>query len=265
MKDRGRTAIVIQARLESTRFHGKVLETIGDQTLLSHVVKRCLLVPAADTVCCAIPETSENGIIAAEAEAAGAVVYRGSTDDLLDRYYNAAKWLGVESVMRVTSDCPLIDPDVCDAVIRLRENQGVDYACNNMPVVWPHGLDCEVFTFALLETAATTETRAWVREHVTEWMREDSSVNRASLDGPGGGVEQYRWTVDYAEDLEFVRALYASAGLSNGVLKYDDIIRVLNGHPELMEINRIHTTDHRNPDTLPAHDAKRFSNVLPKG
>lgn len=260
-----RTAIIVQARLESTRFPGKVLENIDDQTVLHHVLARCLMVPSADVVCCAIPDTPENDVIASRAEAAGATVFRGSVDDLLDRYYQAAKFLKADLIMRITSDCPLIDPDICDAVIALRADTGVDYACNNMPVAWPHGLDCEVFTFALLEKAAQTETRAWVREHVTEWMREDNSVTRASLPGPAGGVEDLRWTIDYEEDLTFVRAIYAAAGRVRNVLRCQDVLDILEERPELIDINRPHTSDNRNPDTLPEHDIERFSSILPKG
>jgi spore coat polysaccharide biosynthesis protein SpsF len=260
-----RTAVIVQARLESTRFHGKVLEKIDDETVLHHVLTRCLNIPSADVVCCAIPDTPENDVVARRAEEVGATVYRGSVDDLLDRYYQAAKFLKADSIMRVTSDCPLIDPDICDAVIALHAETGVDYACNNMPVVWPHGLDCEIFTFPLLEKAAQQETRAWVREHVTEWMREDDSVTRASLPGPGGGVEDLRWTVDYKEDLEFVRAVFAAADRGTDILRCQDVLEILRAHPELVDINRPHTSDNRNPDTLPAHDIERFASILPKG
>ena len=163
-----KTAIIAQARLESTRFPDKAMQKIRDKTVLAHVLKRCLAVKNADVVCCAIPDNAANDVVAKEAERVGTQVFRGAEEDVLDRYYQAARRLGVDVVMRVTSDCPLIDPDICAQVIDLRDRLGVDFATNNTPVAWPHGLDCEVFTFDLLEKTAAEDGRDWAREHVTE-------------------------------------------------------------------------------------------------
>ena len=120
-----KTAVIIQAHMGSTRLPGKVLMDLCGRTALSHVIERCRAIENADTVCCAVPESSENDVVAAEAERAGAVVFRGSESDVLERYYLAAKQLNADVVLRVTADCPLLDPAVSAAVLKLREAENV--------------------------------------------------------------------------------------------------------------------------------------------
>jgi spore coat polysaccharide biosynthesis protein SpsF len=253
------TAIIAQARLESTRFPNKVMEKVRDKTILAHVLERCLAVENADVVCCAIPDNTANDVVAKEAERIGAQVFRGAEEDVLDRYYQAARMLKADVVMRITSDCPLIDPDICADVIDLRAHRGLDFATNNIPVVWPHGLDCEVFTFDLLEKTATLDKRDWAREHVTDWMRLGESVNRASLPGPGGDLVYQRWTVDYPEDIEFMQALYQKLPADVEMPQFDLIARTLAENPTLLNINKKYWEDYRDPDKLPEHDAVRMS------
>jgi spore coat polysaccharide biosynthesis protein SpsF len=252
------TTIITQARLESTRFPNKIMERVRGKTILAHVLERCLAVKNADVVCCAIPANTANDVVAREAECAGAQVFRGAEEDVLDRYYQAARMLKADVVMRVTSDCPLIDPDVCAQVISLREHQDVDFATNNMPVAWPHGLDCEVFTFDLLEKTAALDKRNWAREHVTDWMRLNESVSRSSLPGPGGDLVNQRWTVDYSEDITFMQALFQKLPVDVKIPKFDLIIRTLAENPEILNINKKYWEDYRDPDKLPEHDVMRM-------
>lgn len=248
------TAVIIQARMGSTRLPGKVMMDLGGQSVLSHVMERCLRIKNADVVCCALPETHENDKAAHAAKKMGVEIFRGSENDLLDRYYRAATTLKADVIMRVTCDCPLIDPQVCAAVIDLRQREGVDYACNNMPIAWPHGLDCEVFTYSILEKSLTEEQRPWAREHVCVWMRESESVTRASLPGPGGDIVFQRWTVDYQEDLEFVRSLMKKFPTGITFPQYAEIEAIISAHPELLRINKKHTEQLRNTEEQPEHE-----------
>ncbi len=252
------TAIIVQARLESTRFPNKVMERVRGKTILAHVLERCLAVENADVVCCAIPANAANNVVAREAERIGAQVFRGAEEDVLDRYYQAARMLKADVIMRITSDCPLIDPDICARVISLRERHEVDFATNNMPVAWPHGLDCEVFTFDLLEKTAAGDKRNWAREHVTDWMRLDKSVSRSSLPGPEGDLVYQRWTVDYPEDITFMQALYQKLPIDVEIPKFDLIVRILAENPEILNINKKYWEDNRDPNKLPEHDVARM-------
>lgn len=203
-----KTAVIVQARQTSTRLPGKVLLELNGRTVLSHVLERCQEIPGADVVCCAVPEGAEHDLVAREAKACGAVVTRGSLDDVLARYYDAAKELGADVIMRVTSDCPMIDPQLCGQVLSAVVSGDADYASNNMPPSYPHGLDCEAFTFDLLEQANQEAQSTFDREHVTTYIRTHSGVRTANIEGPGGDVIHHRWTLDTAQDLSFMEALF---------------------------------------------------------
>src|SRR4051812_14503524 len=158
-----RTVAIIQARFGSTRLPGKVLKPLGSipgggGIVLDHAIQRCRAIPSVDAVVIATTDREEDGAIVAAAERSGALVHRGSAEDVLARYAGAAKLAQADIVLRVTSDCPLIDPGICDRVIRLRAETGVDYAANNMPRLYPHGLDCEVFTRDGLDRADRSAT-----------------------------------------------------------------------------------------------------------
>ncbi len=209
-----KTAVIVQARMSSTRLPGKVLRDLGGKTVLYHVLRRCAAARGCDVVVCAIPDDPDCEPIAQEAVAAGAVVVRGSETDVLDRYYKAARAVQADTVMRVTSDCPLIDPAVCGEVLALRERENADYASNNMPPSFPHGLDCEAFTMTALERAAHAATDAFDREHVTPWLRRNTEVKRANLAAPSREYAEQRWTLDFPEDYEFFQAVWAASDLS---------------------------------------------------
>jgi glutamate-1-semialdehyde 2,1-aminomutase/spore coat polysaccharide biosynthesis protein SpsF len=234
-----RTAIIIQARMASTRLPGKVLLELGETTVLHHVLRRAFAVASADDVCCAIPDDPSCDPVADEATRHGAAVFRGSEADVLSRYAGAARMLDADVVMRVTSDCPLIDPDTCDAVLQLRQQAGADYACNNMPPSFPHGLDCEAFTRNALERADATARQPREREHVTPWMRETPGLKRANLMGPGSDALHHRWTLDYPDDLVFFRSLFALEPTAASA-SMNEILSMLRSHPQLADLNATH-------------------------
>ncbi len=231
------TAVIVQARTGSSRLPGKVLRLLGERTVLAEVLRRCYAIPGADVVCCAAPEGADDDPLAAEAERAGAVVFRGHETDVLDRYAGAAEAVGADVVMRITGDKPLIDPEVCGMVLRLRGETGADFACNNMPPGWPHGLDCEAFTSDTLIRAQAEASEPDDREHVTPWMRRHPDLRRTNLDGPGGACVEMRWTIDYPEDLTFFTALFDKLAPDPGMPLYEDVMAVLERHPEIAAIN----------------------------
>ncbi|MBL6933362.1 MAG: glycosyltransferase family protein [Rhodospirillales bacterium] len=204
-----KTVAIVQARMGSSRLPGKVLMNLAGRTVLSHVLERCQAIDGVDSVCCAIPQGVDNDPVADEAEVAGAIVFRGSENDVLDRYYKAALALGADVVLRVTSDCPLIDPAVCADVLRLRQEEKADFATNNMPPSWPHGLDCEVFTFEWLTRAADEATQQEAREHVGPYVRNHAEARKVNLASPDASLAGHRWTLDTADDFEILTGLFA--------------------------------------------------------
>jgi spore coat polysaccharide biosynthesis protein SpsF len=232
-----RTSCIVQARVGSTRLPGKVLELLGDAPVLEHVLRRCQAIAGVDDVVCATVEGSDGDAVAELAEDLDVAVYRGSERDVLARYHGAAHAVGAEIVLRVTSDCPLIDPEVCAAVLKLRAEAEADYAANNMPPTWPHGLDCEAFTIEALDEAAATATAPEDHEHVTPWIRRNRAFHRVNLAGPGGELTAQRWTLDYPEDLAFLRALYERLPRGCAGRSWRAAAEIVGREPELALIN----------------------------
>ncbi len=232
-----RTVCIVQARVGSSRLPGKVLQQLGNAPVLTQVLRRCRAIPGVDAVVCATVDGSDGDPIADLAVDAGCSVFRGSETDVLARYHGAAHAAGATIVLRVTSDCPLIDPAVCGDVLALRCDAGADYATNNMPPGWPHGLDCEAFTTVALDQALVAAREPGDREHVTPWIRRHDGFRRVNLAGPGGALVHQRWTLDYPEDLDFLRAVVERLGPDETRAGWRDIAGILEQRPDLLAIN----------------------------
>lgn len=230
-------AVIVQARMRSTRLPGKVLADLGGRSALARCLDRCAAIPGVDAVVCAVPEGPADDPVAEEALAVGARVSRGSETDVLARYAQAAREVGASLVMRVTADCPFIDPALCGQVRDLLLASGAGYACNNMPALFPHGLDCDVFPARHLLAADRAARDPYEREHVTPWLRRHPELAKAQLKGPGGGLERLRWTLDYAEDLVFARAVFAVMGEDAASCGWRALADLCRGQPELAAIN----------------------------
>jgi spore coat polysaccharide biosynthesis protein SpsF (cytidylyltransferase family) len=180
--------------------------------------------------------------VAEIARRAGYRVSRGEGEDVLARTARAARDVDADLVMRVTSDCPFIDPGICgrvrDLFLAARDAYGADYACNNMPAKFPHGLDCEVFAAERLYDAEWFSRSLHEREHVTPWLRTREDVVKACLAGPGTGLERLRWTLDYPEDLAFVRAIYREMGEdAAATASWVEIAALCLRRPDLVALN----------------------------
>jgi glutamate-1-semialdehyde 2,1-aminomutase/spore coat polysaccharide biosynthesis protein SpsF len=230
------TAVIVQARMGSTRLPGKVMLDLAGQSVLAHVLQRCRSIPGADVVVCAVPDTKESAPLEEVARQCDAWLARGSETDVLDRYLHAAETVGATVVMRVTSDCPLIDPKICGDVLALRVRENVDYACNNLPRTFPHGLDCEAMTMEALMEAAAKASQAYDREHVTPWLRRAPHLTRANLACDDSSVARHRWTLDYPADLAFLRAVLAALP-RDGRVGHGEILDFLAARPDLVAIN----------------------------
>jgi spore coat polysaccharide biosynthesis protein SpsF len=202
--------------------------------MLARVVERVRKATLLDTVVVAVPVGEEEELLAATGD--GVQVHVGPEFDVLARYYQVAKALGLDTIVRVTADCPLIDPGVIDGVVRLYQSGDYDYTANNLERSFPHGLDCECFPFAALELANLEASNPWEREHVTEYIRRHSHAYRLGNLLAPQDLSRHRWTVDYPEDLALIRAIYSAFPLRQHITTAD-AIWLMDRRPELWKIN----------------------------
>ena len=228
------TAVIVQARINSSRLPNKIFNSVGGWPLLRHVLWRCKQIRHVQTVICAIPDTDDPSKFREICDLEGVVVVQGPEQDVLSRYLRAAGASDV--IMRVTSDCPLIDPAVCGTVMDRILEGDVDYACNNMPSSFPHGLDCEAFTLEALQRAADLATDGYDREHVTPFMRRDESFRRANILCEQPEWKDLRLTLDFPEDLEFFRRVEEFKPLRD-LLSFEDLVDFFTDRPTLTAIN----------------------------
>lgn len=231
------TVAVVQARVGSTRLPGKVLRDLGGATVLARVVRRVRRARRLDAVVVATTERSADDPLVAECEGLGVDVFRGSEDDVLARFCGAARAAGAEVVVRITADCPLIDPGVIDQVVAAFVAAAPDYASNTLVRTFPRGLDVEVMTRASLERAAREATEAYQRVHVTPYLYQHPELFRLLPVTGEVDASHLRWTVDTAEDLALVRALYARLD-NDDAFDWRRALRVVEDAPELADLNR---------------------------
>lgn len=202
------TIAILQARTGSTRLPGKVLMDLAGAPLLVRVLERAQAIPGLDRVVVATTTAERDRPLIDLARQRGIEAFAGSEDDVLDRYYRAAQHFGAGVVVRVTADCPLLDPWVSERVVARYRQGDVDYVCNTQPPTFPDGLDTEVFSFQALERAWRQATLASEREHVTPYIWKHPDQFRLANVMNEVDLSTLRWTVDEAPDLEFVRAVY---------------------------------------------------------
>jgi spore coat polysaccharide biosynthesis protein SpsF (cytidylyltransferase family) len=234
-----KVAIIIQARFGSSRLPGKALMDLGGMPVLAHVIQRCKRVTRAHQIMVATTFEPEAEAIMAIARENGAGAIQGSMEDVLGRYHVAAQGLDAKHIVRITSDCPLIDPGVIDDLIALYFASSADYANNLEPRTYPHGLDCEIFSRALLDKAHGAATEPRMREHVTPWMREIPGIARAHLSQTAKNLAGSRWTLDYPADLNFFRALF-DAYPTASTADFRAIDHFLGQAPEVSALNAAH-------------------------
>ena len=231
-----RTVAVIQARTGSTRLPGKVLMPLLREPVLTHVVRRVSRATRLDAVVVATTVAPADDPIAALAEANGWLLVRGSEEDLLARYLLAARAHGADRIVRITSDCPLVDPTLLDEVVATLEAAGADYASNTLPPrTYPRGLDVEAFTMDALEAADGLDDDPASREHATPYLYRHPE--RFRLVGVPGRADHsaHRWTLDTPEDYALIERLYE--GLGRDDFAWTDALVLVEAHPEWSLMN----------------------------
>jgi spore coat polysaccharide biosynthesis protein SpsF (cytidylyltransferase family) len=214
-----KTILVTQARIGSSRFPEKVLQKLGNSTLLGVHLERLKKSKMASQIIVATTNEPKSDQIIGIAENAGVTVFQGATDDVLDRFYQAVAPHNPNYVVRVTSDCPLIDASLIDEVIAMVQENKLDYGANILIENYPDGQDVEVFTFKALQKAWETATLLSDREHVTPYIRKNTDFNKGDLfkamNYPApGNFNHIRMTVDEPADLETVALLIQELGVN---------------------------------------------------
>jgi spore coat polysaccharide biosynthesis protein SpsF len=219
----------------SSRLPGKVLADIKGAPMLELIARRVREVAQVRTVTVATSGNPSDTPIAALCKRLGIACFRGSEDDVLDRYYRAAQWIGADVVVRITGDCPLIDPSVVGKVVDRYLVGGYDYVSNTCPPTFPDGLDVEALSFDALERSWRKARWSSEREHVTAYVRSHPELFRTANVEHDEDLSAMRWTVDCPRDLEFVRLVYSHVGKQ--VFGMAEVLRVLKLHPELVTVN----------------------------
>jgi spore coat polysaccharide biosynthesis protein SpsF (cytidylyltransferase family) len=235
-------ATIIQARMGSTRLPGKTLMDIAGEPLLAHMVARSDAMERSDLTVVATSTDAGDDPIAALGSARGWHVFRGSEADVLDRYVQAARDCGADHVIRVTADTPLMDPEEGDRVIAHHLESGADYTHNI--TVWggetPLGCGVEAFTLGALEASWQDGHEPHHREHVDEFVYEHPERFKLEKVVASEAVRRpdLRLTVDTPEDLQLIREIYERLYQPGGIVALRDAIKLLDAHPELLELNR---------------------------
>ncbi|AOY78277.1 cytidylyltransferase domain-containing protein [Clostridium formicaceticum] len=231
---------IIQARMGSTRLQGKVLKDLCGKTVLAHDIERVKQSKLVNEIVIATTISKEDDAIVAESLNNGTKFYRGSEEDVLGRYYKAALENEADVVVRITSDCPLIDPYIADEIINYYLENNYDLVTNAGSDLgqrtYPRGLDVEVFSFCILKEAHEKAKQLYQREHVTPYIYENSEkiyYYKNEVD-----YSRYRWTLDTEEDFQLITEIYKELYEGRHDFYLDDVIKLFNRRPELYDINK---------------------------
>lgn len=226
---------VIQARRGSSRLPDKVLMPLAGKPVLVHAIERCKRIAGVDTVIVAIPDSKHNDPLATLAAAHGAQIVRGSEHDVLKRFVRAATEFESTYVMRVTADCPLLDPTVCADLLAKVKEMRADYG---VTAWWPHGLDCEVMERPVLMEADSATDSPLDREHVTLWMKRNESLKQFVYHADQNYAASYRWVLDYPEDKIFLEKVFAHFADRETPPGWREIADYVDTQDGLVDVNR---------------------------
>ncbi len=242
-KQSPRVVTIVQARTASSRLPGKVLRPLLDQPLLIRMVERVQAARLVGVVVVATTTDCRDDVIKLICQWQEYHCYRGHPTDLLDRHYQAARQFQADVVVKIPSDCPLIDPAVIDRVLGtyLDNPDAYDYVSNLHPATYPDGNDVEVMRMSALETAWREATQDFEREHTTPFLWERPyrfRLGNVIWETGLNYADSHRWTIDYPEDYDFINAVYSILYPRQADFDLYDILALLNEKPELQTINR---------------------------
>ena len=261
-----KTIAIIQARMGSTRFPGKVLKDLAGKPVIAWVVEAAQRAQGVDLVVVATSKLKQDDLIVKWCDRNRIQVFRGSETDVLERFYQCAKQHNASIVIRLTADCPFLDYNVISDVVSLRRMANVSYASNIDPPTYPDGLDVECFTFSALETAWGEATRASDRDCVPQYIvRNRDRFPAVNLSCPLPDLARERWVLDTQEDYAFCQAVAKLLRVHSKT--YQSILAVLNRNPKLRDLNKMWTRnerfyEHVSTENLPPRNYHRSDHHL---
>ncbi len=228
---------IIQARMGSTRLPGKILKEVNGKPLLTYQIERLKASRKIDQLVVATTVKSQDDVIVDFCLSHNIKYYRGSESDVLARYYGATQQFDGETIVRITSDCPLIDPNVVDQTIDFFIDNKFDYVSNAIEPTYPRGLDVEVFSRESFEKVFKEATLSRDREHVTAYYYTNPIKFKIGSVKNAIDYSEHRWTVDTIEDFQLIKLIIKNLYTENSLFTLADIIRLLKKHPEWSKIN----------------------------
>ncbi|SFL89552.1 spore coat polysaccharide biosynthesis protein SpsF [Paenibacillus sp. 1_12] len=228
---------IIQARMGSTRLPGKIMLNLYGETVLSRVVKRVQMAKGIDSIVIATTLLPHDDILIDETLKLGALAYRGSEEDVLSRYFEAAVKYKADVIIRITSDCPLIEPELISEMLDFFHKHPCDYLSNTIHRTYPRGLDVEVFTIDSLAEAMQNAGHIDQREHVTPYIYQNPNRYHIKQFINAIDYSKHRWTLDTPEDWELIHSIYKNLYSNNESFGWLEVLRLFDGNSELFNIN----------------------------
>ncbi len=228
---------ILQARVSSSRLPSKVLKLLLGEPMIIRQIERESNISCINKLVVATSKDKSDDPLVELLENRGIEVFRGSLNDVLDRYYNAAIKYNADHIVRLTGDCPLADPAIIKRTVEKHLSTGTDYTSNCFPPTYPDGLDVEVVKFSALEEAWKYAELPSEREHVMPYIRNRPEIFSSSNVEFEKDLSKHRWTVDELEDFVFVEQIYKELYSKNKIFNMSDILEFLDKNPSLKEIN----------------------------
>jgi spore coat polysaccharide biosynthesis protein SpsF (cytidylyltransferase family) len=231
---------IIQARMGSSRLPGKIMLKLIDKTVLEHIVLRVKAAKLIDKVIVATTTNQKDNVVEKLCNELSVCCFRGSEENVLERYYGAAREFGADIIVRLTADDPLKDPEIIDQAIKILLDNNFDYVSNTMPPTYPEGIDVEVFKFEALKRAYYEAELSSEREHVTPYIWKNEFIFNAYNLENNEDLSQMRWTLDTNDDYQFMTCVYENLYQPNRIFHMADVINLLAKRPDLAAINSGH-------------------------
>lgn len=232
-----KTTIMIQARVDSKRLPNKVIASIAGKPMIWHIINRLKSVKSADQIILLTTKKHTDDVLVNIAKKHKILFFRGPENDVLKRYFLCAEKFSVDTIVRITGDCPLIDPYLIDEMIEFYYSHKYDYVSNTLNPTYPDGLDVEIFSFKTLKKTEKLATKKSDREHVTSFITRNKTQFKTHSFENDQNLSELRWTVDEQDDLKLIRTIY-SKFRQNKIFSKNDVLVLLSKHSEISNINK---------------------------
>ena len=257
-----KTLAIVQARMESTRLPGKVMKKLSGKPVIEFLVSRLRKSNLIDSIVVAIPDNERNLILKNHLLKIGCDVFTGSENNVLNRYYEAAKFYNAKNIIRITGDCPLIDPELIDQIINLYYSEEVDYVSNILPPTYPDGLDVEIFSFKSLSLAENECSNNEEREHVTSYLINQKKFTKKNFEYKKN-LSNLRWTLDEPEDYQLLKTICNR--FDDNFFNWHQVTKLFDLDEGLKRINSMHVRNEGSKVSTGQKLWARAKKVIPGG